>query len=224
MTRTERQQEAVRKWIKNKGKGSIVAMTGFGKSRMALMAVTAVLKKYPYVRILVVVPTEPLKRQWQEHIDNNGLQFNMEVQIINTVIKHNYTCDFLILDEEHRYPAETFSKVFERVKYKLILGLTATFERLDGKHTIMNKYCPIIDEITTLECIANNWVSTFKEYIVLIDADNIEEYKSINREWLEHFEFLQFDFNLAMSLCGPEGWKRKLSFRDELKRLRLLKK
>lgn len=30
MTRTERQKEAVRKWIKNKGKGSIIAMTGFG--------------------------------------------------------------------------------------------------------------------------------------------------------------------------------------------------
>lgn len=30
MTRTERQQEAVRKWIKNKGKGSIEASTGFG--------------------------------------------------------------------------------------------------------------------------------------------------------------------------------------------------
>ena len=30
MTRTERQQEAVRKWIANKGKGSIEAATGFG--------------------------------------------------------------------------------------------------------------------------------------------------------------------------------------------------
>lgn len=30
MTRTERQQEAVRHWIKAKGKGSIEAATGFG--------------------------------------------------------------------------------------------------------------------------------------------------------------------------------------------------
>ena len=30
MTRTERQQEAVRRWIANKGKGSIEAATGFG--------------------------------------------------------------------------------------------------------------------------------------------------------------------------------------------------
>ena len=216
MTRTERQQEAVRKWVAAKGKGSLVAMTGFGKSRMALMAIKAVLKKYPNLRILVVVPTEPLKKQWQQHIDDNGFQFNMEVQIINTVIKHHYTCDFLVLDEEHRYSAETFSKVFDCVQYKLILGLTATFERLDGKHILINKYCPIVDEITTLECLANGWVSTFKEYQVLIDVDDIDIYKEYNRQWTEHFEFFQFDFGLAMKMVGPEGWKAKLAYRDTI--------
>ena len=216
MTRTERQKEAVRKWIKAKGKASIIAMTGFGKSRMALMAIEAIRKKYPYIRILIVVPTEPLKRQWQEHIDNNDLQFNAEVQIINTVIKHNYTCDFLILDEEHRYPADTFSKVFDCVKYKLILGLTATFERLDGKHVIMNKYCPAVDNITVAECLANGWVSQYKEYQVLIKVDDINEYKELNKRWLESFEFFNFDFNLAKSTCGPEGWKVKLALRDEM--------
>lgn len=30
MTRTERQQEAVRKWIKNSGKGTFEFPTGFG--------------------------------------------------------------------------------------------------------------------------------------------------------------------------------------------------
>lgn len=30
MTRTERQQEAVKKWVKAKGKGTIIAPTGAG--------------------------------------------------------------------------------------------------------------------------------------------------------------------------------------------------
>lgn len=30
MTRTERQQEAIKKWIVNKGKGTVVAGTGVG--------------------------------------------------------------------------------------------------------------------------------------------------------------------------------------------------
>lgn len=30
MTRTERQQEAIKRWISNKGKGTIEGCTGFG--------------------------------------------------------------------------------------------------------------------------------------------------------------------------------------------------
>ena len=100
MTRTERQQEAVRKWIKNKGKGSIEAATGFGKTNMGLMSIRALLKKYPQFRILVVVPTTTLKNQWQEQIDEWGFQFNVDIEVINTIIKHKYVCDFLVLDKQ----------------------------------------------------------------------------------------------------------------------------
>lgn len=217
MTRTERQQEAVRKWIINKGKGSIEAATGFGKTNMGLMSIRALLKKYPQSRILVVVPTTTLKNQWQEKVDIEGFSFNVEVQVINTVIKHNWNCDFLVLDECHRFSSSDFSQIFTCVKYKLILGLTATFERLDGKHTIMQKYCPIVDNVSFLECLANGWVADYKEYVVLLDVDNISEYKALNKEWTEHFEFFQFDFNLAMSMVKPGvGWKNKLAYRDEL--------
>ena len=217
MTRTERQQEAVRRWIANKGKGSIEAATGFGKTNVGMIAAKALLKKYPQFRILVVVPTTALKSQWQNKIDEEGLSFSAEVQVINTVIKHEWNCDFLILDEEHRYNSDDFSQIFKKVKYKIILGLTATFERLDGKHIIMQKYCPIVDNISFMECLANGWVSEYKEYLVLIDVDNIEEYKALNKEWTEHFEFFQFDFNKAMSMVKPNvGWKNKLAYRDEL--------
>ena len=217
MTRTERQQEAVRKWLKSKGKGSIEAATGFGKTNMGLMSIRALLKKYPQFRILVVVPTTALKNQWQFKIDEEGFSFNAEVHVVNSVIKHEWVCDFLILDECHRFSSDDFSQIFNKVNYKLILGLTATFERLDGKHIIMQKYCPIIDNVSFYECLANGWVSDYKEYIVLIDVDNIDEYKALNKEWVEHFEFFNYDFNLAMSMVKPGiGWKNKLRYRDEL--------
>ena len=101
----------------------------------------------------------------------------------------------LVLDEIHVSAANLMSQVFVKVKYKLILGLTATFERLDGKHVLIEKYCPIIDKVSTLEAIANGWISTFKEYQVLIDVDNIDEYKKLNKEWTQHFEF--FGLKLA---------------------------
>lgn len=215
MTRTERQQEAIRCWIKAKGKGTVEGCTGFGKTRMGLITIKALLKKYPQFRILVVVPTTALKDQWQVQLDEWGFSFNSEVQVINTVIKHKWSCDLLILDECHRFSSNDFSQIFNCVKYKLILGLTATFERLDGKHYIMEKYCPIVDRITFLEASANGWVSDYKEYIVLLDVDNIEEYKALNKEWTEHYEFFQFNFDLAMSMVKPNvGWKNKLAYRD----------
>ena len=184
---------------------------------MGLMTIKALLKKYPQFRILVVVPTTALKNQWQIQLDEWGFSFNSEVQVINTVIKHKWSCDFLILDECHRFSSTDFSQIFDCVKYKFILGLTATFERLDGKHYIMEKYCPIVDKITFLEASANGWVSDYKEYIVLLDVDDIDKYKTFNKEWTEHFEFFQFDFNLAMSMVKPAiGWKNKLAYRDTL--------
>ena len=108
------------------------------------------------------------------------------------------------------------SKVFTCVKYKLILGLTATFERLDGKHILLQKYCPIVDVVTTVEALVNGWISEYKEYQVLIKVDDIEEYKILNKEWLQHFEFFQFSFDVAMRMAGTEGWKAKLAYRDEI--------
>ncbi len=217
MTRTERQQEAIKQWIVAKGKGSVEGCTGFGKTRIGLMTIQALLKKYPSFRVLVVVPTTALKDQWQTQLDAWGFTFNSEVQVINTVIKHRWNCDFLVLDECHRFSSSDFSQIFTCVKYRLILGLTATFERLDGKHIIMQRYCPIVDRITFAEALINGWVSDYKEYVVLLNVDNISEYQALNKEWLEHYEFFNFDFKLAMSMVKPSvGWKNKLAYRDTL--------
>ena len=217
MTQTERQLESINQWKHAKGKGTIVAPTGAGKTNIALLTINALLKKYPYIRILVVVPTTTLKNQWQTHVDDRGFSFSVEIEVINTVIRHKYTCDFMVLDEIHRYSADTFAEVFKCVNYKLVMGLTATFERLDGKEKTTAKYCPIVDEITKYECLVNGWISDYKEYQVLIDVDDIEEYKNYNKEFQQHFEFFQFNFDLAMSMCRKgDGWKYKLKYRDEL--------
>ena len=42
---------------------------------------------------------------------------------------------------------------FYSVKYKYILGLTGTLERLDGRHKLLEKYCPVVDRVTVEEAI-----------------------------------------------------------------------
>lgn len=216
VSRDERQEQCRVTWIKNKCKGSIQACTGFGKTRVGLNCVETLINKRPGSRILIVVPTDVLQRQWIADLASRNIIFSCEVVVINTVVKHSWTCDMLILDECHKYASDLFSQVFEKVKYKMILGLTATFERLDGKEELIKKYCPVIDKISLQEALFNNWVSKYKEYLVLIDVDDIEVYKNLNKEFTSHFEFFNFDFDLAMKMIGKDGYKYRLAYRDRL--------
>ena len=88
--------------------------------------IDAFIAKNPQAQCLVVVPTQVLKNQWIEQIDERGLGLNVRVEIINTVVKYDWSCDLLVLDEVHMFVADTFYKIFERVSYKFILGLTGT--------------------------------------------------------------------------------------------------
>lgn len=118
--------------------------------------------------------------------------------------------------ECHRVPADTFSHVFQTIKYKLILSLTATLERLDGKHELIEKHCPVVDEVTLEEARLHGWVSDFTEYQVIITANDIDNYRQYNKEFVQHFEFFNFEFNTALSMVGQAGLKNRLVYRDKL--------
>lgn len=216
LTRDERQAQSLQAWLKNKGKGCVEGCTGYGKTRIGLNAIEKVRTKYPNLSVIVVVPTDVLRNQWIKLIDARGLGLNCKVVIINTASKQLDQCDLLILDEIHKFAADQFSHVFKTVKYKLILGLTATIERLDGKHELLKKYCPVVDTVTIEVAKANGWVSDFTEYQVIISAEDIDNYREYNKEFIKHFEFFDFDFNKAMSMIGQAGLKNRLNYRDEL--------
>src|SRR5574344_427698 len=203
-TRDERQLECVKKWVGHRCCGVIEACTGFGKSRTALICITKFINKNPEGSILIIVPTKELKNQWEGLLITNGIT-NATVAIVNTAVKSNWDIDLLIIDEIHILGSELFSQIFEVVKYKMILGLTATLERLDGKHILIEKHCPIVDRVSVEEALKNNWVSPYKKYKVVLDVD-LTEYDTANKEFYDHFSFFNYDFNLAMSCIGAKGY------------------
>lgn len=216
ISRDERQLESVKKWAKFKGRSTVVAGTGVGKTYIAMKAMKFLLKQHPEYKILVVVPTDALREQWVTTLDENGLGLNTDVQVMMGASQRECICDFLVIDEAHRINASTLSNIFNVVKYKYILGLTATFERLDGRHEILAKYAPVCDTITIEEAMLNGWVSKYRDYIVIVSVDDIETYKQYNKRFIESFEFFRYDFNLAMKMIGKNGLKNKLAYRDEL--------
>lgn len=208
MTRSERQNLAVSKWIKAGCKGVIVAATGVGKTRMALIAIKSFLSKNPGKTVRVIVPTEHLRIQWILELDKYGLTFNIGVEIVNSAIKKEEHIDLLILDEIHRYFSDTFIQIFKVKHPKLILGLSATFHRLDGRHKTFEKYCPVVDVISIKEALINNWLSSYREYKVLIEVDDYHIYQQASIDFQDAFSVFNFDFNLAMKCVTNVVYRR----------------
>lgn len=199
LNRTERQQLGVRKWQAAGCRATLQWSTGVGKTRAALMAIKGFLSTNTNKNIVVVVPTEYLKIQWIQELSQYFLLSYVKVEIINSAIKSDEKIDFLILDECHRIPSDTFYEVFNKRNPESVLGLSATFNRLDGRHKLLDEFCPVCDVITVQEAIKNKWLSPYKEYKVLIEPDDIDIYREANREFIDAFSVFDFDFQLAMN-------------------------
>ena len=210
MDRTERQKLCLKRWLDAKGHASIVACTGFGKTRVALNLIEAFVEKNPQSHTLVVVPTQVLKDQWITQVDERGLGLNVCVEIINTVIKFDWSVDLLIIDEAHRAVAQSLVKVFERVQYSYILGLTGTLERLDMRHLLLDRYAPVCDRITLEEAEREGWVATHKEYAVMLNVD-LTEYNTWNAKFNKAFAFFNFEFETAMKAATDFTARAKIA-------------
>ena len=98
MTRSERQELGVRKWMANGCRATLNYCTGFGKSRTAIIAIKAFLTKNKGKTIKIIVPTDHLKVQWLKSLSEVGLFNDVSVEIVNSSVRDEEKVDFLILD------------------------------------------------------------------------------------------------------------------------------
>lgn len=199
MTRDERQKLSCKKWLSAGGRATICASTGYGKTRCAVLIIKALLKRNAHLNVLIAVPTEVLKEQWQKELIQHGLFSVCKIEIINTIVKNIYTVDLLVLDEVHLFASEINITVFQAVKYKYALGLTATFERIDGKHEFLTPYIPICDTITLSDALQNGWIAPYRKYKVRIHVD-MTQYWEYNRKFQQIFAQFDHDFKMIMDL------------------------
>lgn len=147
------QSEALRAWTEAGRRGVIEAVTGAGKTRVALAAIAeAVLRGYA---VAVLVPSVELLRQWRREIeqrllDHARLTFSVgqmgagesetlvscDVLLATLSSASRYQLQppaavaLLIVDEVHRAGAPTWAAALEP-GFNQRLGLTATYERED---------------------------------------------------------------------------------------------
>ena len=163
---TRSQPEAVSKVMKQLtkspyGGGAILSLpVGYGKTVCALYIAANVAK-----RVLVLVHTRILATQWIErvqtylpgiechHVTSEAFDAFMErnpptdrkplyvVMLMQTLLARqkdiSETFDLVIVDETHHLAAPTLSKSMELAGCRYRLGLSATLERKDGLHVLL---------------------------------------------------------------------------------------
>jgi superfamily II DNA or RNA helicase len=141
------QVEAITAWLQHRGRGVVVLPTGAGKTIVALMAIERLA-----LRTLIVVPTIELLAQWQravcEHLglpgDTVGIVGGGRREVRDlTIITFDSAAmprrrldgfGLLIVDEVHHLPATQYRRIVSKAAAPCRLGLSATPERLDGRH------------------------------------------------------------------------------------------
>ena len=153
------QKAAFEAWVANDHRGVVNAVTGAGKTRLAMVAIRLQLSRRGYV--VVVVPTVALMDQWYDSIKRtfpgrkiarlggDYRQTLKDAKILIALVDSGRRWSFdtpressclLVADECHRYASEVSRKVLEE-RFDRRLGLTATHERMDDLHlTVLNPY------------------------------------------------------------------------------------
>lgn len=144
------QQTALKAWEENNERGVIELPTGSGKTVIGIEAMVAV-----GTPTLVVVPTIDLLNQWREEctteFDRPVGQLGGGSQEIDDLTVATYDSAMIraeelgdrfglvIFDEVHHLGGERYREIGRLLAAPSRLGLTATFERPDGEHEIIEE-------------------------------------------------------------------------------------
>lgn len=198
ISKDEWQSETLDKWRKYGGKATVVAVTGVGKSVLLEKAATKRLEFDSTSVVHYIVHSKLLKKQVKDKIDPR-----VEVHIINSYIKKKRKCDLLLVDECDLMGATTFSKIFSICEYKFILCVTASLERADGKHALIQKYAPVISNVGFAEALSNKWICDFE--VINLRVQRPAGYDQLSNSFRSDFAFFHDDMKLMFSCMSYPG-------------------
>ena len=199
--RDKEQRKALNAWAKQGFVGSVIAGTGFGKSRVGVLAVDYILKQESRSNqkaALILVPTVQLQDQFIEEFDKWGVSSDdveiMCYQSAYKLIGQHY--DIVICDEIHLGLSNEYRKFFKNNIYDALLCMTATPpEELEYKD-LLEKIAPIAYKITLDKCVQLGIVSPYNITCVPVTLTTDEKiaYKKANNSFVQwKYQLGQFD-------------------------------
>ena len=177
--------------IHNRNKNLLVAATGTGKTVISAFDFKRFKNSKPNPKFLFVAHRKEILEQAQrtfQHVlrDSNfgelwvgGYepqkydQLFASVQTLNNRLKKldlgDDFFDYIIVDEVHHIKAESYRPILKRFNPKILLGLTATPERMDGGDITEDFHNKIAAEIRLPEALNRKLLSPF-QYFALSDS------------------------------------------------------
>ena len=190
--KNKQQRKALNAWARNSGIGSIIAGTGFGKSRCGVLACKYILDRIPTSKALVLVPTIQLQEQFAEEFEKWGCGTylnSIEIMCYQSAYKlQGQEYSIVICDEVHLGLSKQYRKFFKNNSYKHLLAMTATIpEEVEYKLELL-KMAPKVYEITLDQCVAMGLVSPYEIYCVPLELTFGERllYDDIHKEFVGH--------------------------------------
>ena len=207
----EEQKRALNNWAKHKFSGSIIAGTGFGKSRCGVIAVGKTLDSTESGKGLVLVPTHQLQEQFkQEFIKWNYEHVLDRVDIVcyqsaYKLESNHYTV--VVCDEIHLGLSPEYRKFFENNTWDRLLCMTATLPEDVEYKEVLYEMSPVVYRISLDKCVELGLVSPYVVHCVPIKLTDSEQkdYKKANNTFVYSKYILgQFDaFDQAKYIMGP---------------------
>jgi len=199
-TKDNEQKKALNAWADNNGIGSLIAGTGFGKSRCGVAAINYILRSNPSTKALVLVPTIQLQEQFEDEFHKWGYSHcldSVDIMCYQSAYKlQGQHYSIVVCDEIHLGLSKEHRKFFSMNTYDNLLCMTATEpEELEYKH-ILRKLAPTIYNISLDECVKLGLVSPYEINCIPIKLTDTEreEYKKINKMFVYYkYELGMFD-------------------------------
>lgn len=161
--------------------GCLNYMTGVGKSYTAILVIKRYFKTNSNTNIVLLVPS-PLLTQWEKVVNTHFTKYQSKyIQMYSPdhILNNNIILnpDVLIVDELDAFYSEKRFKLLDKtfIRYKDILGLTATYEDINGRHIPVQQFCPIIDKIGEEEAIREGYISEYIEYNLGLEFNEEEQ-------------------------------------------------
>ncbi|MFB6224297.1 MAG: DEAD/DEAH box helicase family protein [Haloarcula sp.] len=197
----EYQQAALDDWQAAGDRGCLELPTGSGKTVIGIAAMVAL-----GVPTLVVVPTIDLLEQWQREL---GREFDQLIgrmgggeQHVDDITVATYDSAYLradevgdrfglvVFDEVHHLGGEGYRDIARLLAAPARLGLTATFERSDGAHEIIEELVgPLVQQVRVDdlagEHLADYDIKRIEVELTPDERDRYEEYQGTFTDYLK---------------------------------------